>query len=691
MRLISLTIRQVNNNCPSPQPAPPNDESRSPPTSPTVSSHNPVPDPNASIQSILAASKKDSTQNGQAPPWNPSIHEEHPRPSSQVSSSAKRKIDEIESDDPHTKIRRIVRDHVSHDPSRVMPMTTVVCLHAAVAQKSYGSEKRFLCPPPVVHIEGPVWHLRSQQLSMAVVSENGERSFEQKAPLDNNMTASFKFLHVTSTAKAKSFQLSLDIAEPSPPNLNNESSESPPGRIWASFDSAPVTIISKPSKKTAKTRNISSCILAGGPVSLFNRINSQTVRTKYMAIDHAQLCASNVAWSAFNVNVLRRPSETPPIAGPQPVTYGCEIVLSDTLSGISTGPLIIRKVDKGRVSPEDGGPVSQMQKIALQRVNPDGTRHYLSAAGPMPGTPGVVAPPAPGISSQAGTHPLIFQTPRVRDEVKDGVHVITDEVDDYLCWTIVGISKFQYTFFDAFGRNSTIPTMPITPFPTLFTAPVYRPANNTIELTVSNFFYEHPTTHHQTPLDVYLGNLGPLRHRVYQATAPGPLTNIAFVPPGIPTPSIDGTSTPDPSASPVSPVAGPPRYIPAGPIHTIVVVEMPPLMEVIKALEEDALPPPTDAPGSSNRRSPEGSEARPLHPSSIAGRSLPLLFIRSSDGVGYHSGRTITCESVFPTIDLSTMAGHPPTGPGALDTNWLAAAQAAAVATEGSIWTLRVM
>jgi recombining binding protein suppressor of hairless len=191
-------------------------------------------------------------------------------------------------------------------------MTTVICLHAAVAQKSYGSEKRFLCPPPVVHIEGPVWQMRSQQPSMAVISETGERSFEQRAPLDGNMTASFKFLHVTGPQKAKSFQLSLDIAEPSQSTIvPADGGDIPPGRVWASFDSAPVTIISKPSKKTAKTRNISSCILAGGPVSLFNRINSQTVRTKYMTIDHGQLCASNVTWSAFNVNVVRHPTETP--------------------------------------------------------------------------------------------------------------------------------------------------------------------------------------------------------------------------------------------------------------------------------------------------------------------------------------------------------------------------------------------
>ena len=125
---------------------------------------------------------------------------------------------------------------------------------------------------------------------------------------------------------------------------------------------------------------------------------------------------------------------------PQPVTYGSQIVLSDTVSGTQTAPLVIRKVDKGRIAPDDGGPVSQMQKIALQRVNQDGTRHYLSAAGPMPGTPGVVPPATPGVA-QPGSHPLLFQAPRVREEVKDGVRVITDEVDDYLCWTIVGICE----------------------------------------------------------------------------------------------------------------------------------------------------------------------------------------------------------------------------------------------------------
>jgi recombining binding protein (suppressor of hairless) len=244
---------------------------------------------------------------------------------SHQSSLGKRKaVDEEEDINDRTKARRVESDEDSapRAPARVIPMTTVVCLHAAVAQKSYSTEKRFLCPPPVIHVDGPAWQLRTQQFGMSVVSEQHERSFEQKAKLDEQMNASFKFLHVAGTGKAKSFHLSLDIADPpaSPAedegeDEQDEEDDAPQGvppRVWASFDSAPVTIISKPSKKTAKARNVTACILAGGPVSLFNRINSQTVRTKYMTIESSQLCASNTTWSAFNVNVVRRAGDSVP-------------------------------------------------------------------------------------------------------------------------------------------------------------------------------------------------------------------------------------------------------------------------------------------------------------------------------------------------------------------------------------------
>lgn len=254
-------------------------------------------------------------------------------------------------------------------------------------------------------------------------------------------------------------------------------------------------------------------------------------------------------------------------------------------------------------------------------------------------------------------------------------------------------AKFQYTFFDAFGQNNNIPDVPITPFPTLFTSPIYRPANNTIELTVSNFFYDDPKTRTQVPLDVYLANLGPLRQRVYQASPPGLLTTTAFAPSVVPPP---GMSPDDPSL----PQGSGQRFMSAGPLHTIVMVEMPSLLEVMKALDEDALPTVQDASvGGSQSHSNDPSTSNAQHdtrnnpvlpPPSISGRSLPLLFIRSSDGVGYHSGRTVACENVFQTMDLGPLP--PPSPNSGVDTSWLTGAQNA-VPADGGLhgWTLRVI
>jgi recombining binding protein (suppressor of hairless) len=305
---------------------------------------------------------------------------------------------------------------------------------------------------------------------MRIVTETGERTNEQRATLDETMHASFKTLHVSGPAgfKAKNFQLVLDISDPDSPLGNTP---------WASFESSQVAIISKPSKKTAKTRNMSSCILAGGPVSLFNRINSQTVRTKYMAVEQGRLSASNSVWSAFNVSVVRSatesddspdqaPAQLSPSAssarttsasvrsysssvGARPVTYGSEIILTDALTGVASDPLIIRKVDKSRIINDDGGPVSQMQKIALQRIGEDGQRYYLSASGTIAGsgfggnagTNGLGLTDVKSADRQSGSQCLHYQAPRMREERSAHGVTIVDEVDDWLCWTIVGICE----------------------------------------------------------------------------------------------------------------------------------------------------------------------------------------------------------------------------------------------------------
>ncbi|KAH8835267.1 hypothetical protein DL96DRAFT_1454802 [Flagelloscypha sp. PMI_526] len=623
----------------------------------------------------MSASLSDIVNSTNASPIAPLSSLPSPSPPLATSSS-KRKHDDGESSDTgsQAKIRRIDKQKAQPEKHAVRQLFQICAEHPAVAQasrgqKSYGSEKRFLCPPPFIRIEGAPELLRSQQLTMTVVAETGERSPPQKASLDSLLHSSFKFLHVTGTAKAKAFNLTLELSEPlqssssSHTASDDSSKDLVPGRIWASFESAPVAIISKPSKKTAKARSIASCILEGGPVSLFNRINSQTVRTKYMVAENDSLHASSNSWSAFNVNVIRRPPGTS-TTGPQPVTYGCEVVLSDARTGLTTPPLVIRKIDKAKVSKEDGGPVSQMQKIVLQRVNEDGSNHYLSAQ-----APDVAGAPQSPSSSQlnAASHPLVYGLPRLAEEIQDGVLVVSDEVDDYLVWTIVGISKFQYTFFDAFGEaGTTIPRQSLTPFPTLFTTPVYRAPQNTVELTVSNFFYEDPTTKAVMPLDVYLGNLGPLKHRVYQA-GPANVSGSAPFVQQLGGSSGNALAAPDPAA------------VHYASMHTIVIVEMPSLKDITDAIDQDVAAAEAEARADQTASMEEDSETIPP----FTDRSLPLLFVRRSDGLGYHSGRSIACDAVPPQPDGS------PAVPPILDSNWQTLLPDPLI--PGGQWAMRIM
>ncbi|CAG8491392.1 7618_t:CDS:1 [Acaulospora colombiana] len=368
------------------------------------------------------------------------------------------------------------RTHCSHNntfadnnTSNTCQSTTITCYHASVAQKSYGSEKRFLCPPPVVTLERHNVNYRGKyntkpEVSISVVCETGERSLERKILLDENMKGTFKYLHVSGTAKAKQFTLKLKVF--------HKDSTVP----YVVSDSSPVTIISKPSKKTAKARNMSSCILSGSHISLFNRINSQTVRTKYMFIEGDQLCAKGSSWSSFIITVVNHGTRTfssvttgtSPKGSNSPtfvnspnstlITYGSEITLSNPATGFTSDRLIIRKVEKGKIAQGACGPVSQMQKVALQSVRL-GTRepHYLSATDPMNGAQSQEQCAANGASLFLGYQPskvvhvqnIEFANESLRVTpaqscINNTSFVAVEEVDDYLCWTIVGICMYSW-------------------------------------------------------------------------------------------------------------------------------------------------------------------------------------------------------------------------------------------------------
>ncbi|KAG0198668.1 hypothetical protein BGX28_007901 [Mortierella sp. GBA30] len=489
-------------------------------------------------------------------------------------------------------------------------MTTIRCWHGAIAQKSYGIEKRYLCPPPMVQVSAGVnaKQVRSEQphVTMSIIHEKvngslpgGENLMEQDCQLDDALRCSFKNLHVTGTGSdsSKRFKLGLQV-------YLNKNSTMP----TAIMDSNPIPIISKPSKKTAKAGNASCFILNGMSVSLLNRINAQTVRTKYMAVDNNAVCAKIGSWSSFTIKMIKPPPAPPvkvvpasmgvfrqpshstkfvpirmkgdgPITGPsssgvplggspllsssgqgreanmsgtsspqlssfqfrhqqqlqqqqqqqqqepmyvfsnsEPVLYGSEIVLINDLTGIMTDRLIIRKVENGKVSRSGTGPVSQMQKIVLEhpeRVHPeDGRAYYLSASS-------IGSPKIEGkipLQAAMDRSPLLeYRTSSKKASIMDMTDAQDDEedelnedeadyngqsnsmprrmskgqdcvaVDDFVCWTIAGIAKFDYTYFGPIPASVDSDVDP-SKVPTVMSGPEYNPHSNTMTMQVKNVF-----------------------------------------------------------------------------------------------------------------------------------------------------------------------------------------------------------
>ncbi|KAI0744053.1 hypothetical protein C8Q80DRAFT_1184764 [Daedaleopsis nitida] len=315
--------------------------------------------------------------------------------------------------DLQTFIRPYLDQYVRTPNRLAFGERTVIVMSSKVAQKSYGTEKRFLCPPPTAIMIGNSWWSdvtrRGEEPKLCpprvVVSISGEPapqegSIEWTSATGKAFDVSDPPTGTTYIGRCVGKQLFIsDVDEKKKKvealvKIMAPSSDDEPERIIGTFPSRPIKVISKPSKKRQSAKNLELCINHGSTISLFHRLRSQTVSTKYLCVsgsgssfkgsDGAPLMgldqrsrsqtpsfiARTASWDPFIMYIVdvNKPAggvDSPPPPPPQPeypspppnaipftnngsqipVYYNQTVVLQCLTSGVVSPVLIIRKVD----------------------------------------------------------------------------------------------------------------------------------------------------------------------------------------------------------------------------------------------------------------------------------------------------------------------------------------------------------
>lgn len=295
---------------------------------------------------------------------------------------------------------------------------TVIVMSSRVAQKSYGNEKRFLCPPPTAVLLGQNWWMDGGRpvTTQVTVSISGETNvsdgtLEWSTPLGKPIDHSEEYASADETGSARigrcvGKQLYISDVDERKKRVEAlvkicvtaQHGDRYEEHNLGTFTSRPIKVISKPSKKRQSAKNLELCINHGSTVSLFHRLRSQTVSTKYLCVSGSgasfkgsdgapipgldsrqrttapSFVAKTACWDMFIIYIVdvTKPSSgpdsivpppfhpdyppPPPNAIPSspensstPIYYNQTVVLQCLTSGVVSPVLVIRKVDRATV------------------------------------------------------------------------------------------------------------------------------------------------------------------------------------------------------------------------------------------------------------------------------------------------------------------------------------------------------
>ncbi|KAH9949603.1 LAG1-DNAbind-domain-containing protein [Amylocystis lapponica] len=295
--------------------------------------------------------------------------------------------------DLQTFIRPYLDQYVRTPNRLAFGERTVIVMSSKVAQKSYGTEKRFLCPPPTAIMIGNSWwsdvvrrgEEPKQCPPRVIVSISGEPAPQEGSiewtgtagkPFDTNdppTGTTFigrcvgKQLFISDVdEKKKKVEALVKIMAPA--------SEDEPERVIGTFPSRPIKVISKPSKKRQSAKNLELCINHGSTISCSTASGSDGAGLMGLESRNRTQTPSFIArtasWDPFIVYIVdvNKPAggvdappppplqpdypSPPPNAIPFtnngsqiPIYYNQTVVLQCLVSGVVSPVLIIRKVD----------------------------------------------------------------------------------------------------------------------------------------------------------------------------------------------------------------------------------------------------------------------------------------------------------------------------------------------------------